>query len=120
MGDSKLVDVARAMWTQYLEAAFPPDAEPVEDGYGSAEYIATCRKSFSLIEKGEANASDIDNVAMLLEGCEEDPVKAFKEAFDTSVEEVVVAEVGDDEQINGAVVAARRDGFVFGWVTLQD
>ena len=116
----KLADIAQSTWKKFLAAAFPPGAECEEDGYGSAAYIKTCEESFSLCDVGKQKASDVDRIAEMLEGCDEEAVHAFKEAFDKSAGEIVIADVGDEELASGCVIAAKRDGFVFGWVSLQD
>lgn len=118
----KLEDVARATWNKYLASAFSPTEEFLEEseGYGSKAYIETCRNSFSLREADAKKVSETEAVSTMLEGCDEEAVNAFNEAFDSSVDEVLVAEVGDEELSSGCVVVAKRNGLVFAWVCLQD
>eukprot|EP00928_Gymnodinium_smaydae_P061969 TRINITY_DN45918_c0_g1_i1.p1 TRINITY_DN45918_c0_g1~~TRINITY_DN45918_c0_g1_i1.p1 ORF type:complete len:167 (+),score=43.28 TRINITY_DN45918_c0_g1_i1:86-586(+) len=120
VGDD-LTAIARAMWDKYLAAAFPPDQE-LEDGegYGSKQYVATCRSSFALKEDLDGKVSEVEEIQSLLEGVEEESAEAVRTAFDEDVEKVVVADVSDDELLSGCVVVAKRGEVVFGWIFLND
>mmetsp|Transcript_146720 Transcript_146720/g.269513 ORF Transcript_146720/g.269513 Transcript_146720/m.269513 type:complete len:128 (+) Transcript_146720:2-385(+) len=109
-----LADVGRAAWNKYIDRAFDPEtADELKD------YWKKCRGSFKIMSH-EGPAIDVEGISELMEGCDDEPQAAFEAAFGKDNSDMIIATVNDGEELNGYVIAAKRDDFVFSWVSVMD